>query len=97
MLTLVTPPQYFPDGGKRIHQLTDESEVQEPLDPLTQWLLAEAGPPVRELSIHELWEVSGDFYFSCRVRTDFVSFYTAQRAARSLSQGLPSALVFAGH
>ncbi|ORY90707.1 amidase [Leucosporidium creatinivorum] len=49
---------YFPDGGRRIHQLTDESEVEEPLDPLTQWLLAEAGPPVRELSIHELWELN---------------------------------------
>ena len=49
---------YFADGGQRIHHLTDESTTQEPLDPLTTWLLDEAGPPVRSLSIHELWRVS---------------------------------------
>lgn len=53
-----TRQQYFPDGGKRIHQLLDRSTIGEPLTPLTKWLLEDSGPALPELDIHGLWEVS---------------------------------------
>lgn len=53
-------PQYFPDGGRRIKDLTVNSASGEPLHPLTQWLLTSAGEkPVQEITdIHALWDVS---------------------------------------
>lgn len=58
LTSLLTRQKYFPDGGKRIHQLLDQSTIGEPLLPLTKWLLEESGPALPELDIHGLWEVS---------------------------------------
>ncbi|KAM0791969.1 hypothetical protein ACM66B_000472 [Microbotryomycetes sp. NB124-2] len=49
---------YFPDGGKRIRDLTVNSNVQEPLHPLTTWLLEESGPELKEKTPEEIWEVT---------------------------------------
>ncbi|KAK4049733.1 hypothetical protein OIO90_005314 [Microbotryomycetes sp. JL221] len=49
---------YFPDAGRRIRDLTVDSEVQEPLHSLTAWLLEEGGPPLQEKSVGEVWEMT---------------------------------------
>ncbi|KDE05846.1 hypothetical protein MVLG_03789 [Microbotryum lychnidis-dioicae p1A1 Lamole] len=55
----ITRQLYFADGGKRIRDLLDESEVAEPLKPLTKWLLEDAGTePLKDHSVHELWELN---------------------------------------
>lgn len=57
-LLLFVDEQYFPDGGKRAHELLDQSIVGEELKPLTKWLLEESGPIVKEITnMHELWMV----------------------------------------
>ncbi|KAK4052154.1 hypothetical protein OIV83_002449 [Microbotryomycetes sp. JL201] len=47
---------YFPDGGRRIRDLTINSDTQEPLHPLTLWLLDESGPVLKEKTPAEIWE-----------------------------------------
>lgn len=42
-----------------MHELLDKSEVGEPLDPLTTWLLEEAGLPVKEHTTLELYALTG--------------------------------------
>ncbi|KAM0751544.1 amidase [Meredithblackwellia eburnea MCA 4105] len=51
---------YFVDGGRRVKDLTCNSETKETLHPLTDWLLNDAGTkPVDDITdTHKLWELN---------------------------------------
>lgn len=70
---------YFPDGGKRVRQLLNDSETPEPLLPLTTWLLEEAGEELKEITdVHDIWKVSFFFVFR-RIRVEKKNFPLTKR------------------